>query len=160
MFKLPAVSSEPVLIEGLPVLKIQNLPSFVVLPESYPANVKMTTSQFSNLDKADYVLINTFYKLEMEVVDIMSKICPILTIGPTIPSTYLDRRVENDSDYDLDLFELEANISIDWLSTKQIGSVVSVSFGSIASHQSEKQMEEIWMGLKEKQFSFLVGSQR
>jgi pathogen-inducible salicylic acid glucosyltransferase len=62
------VSSTPVLIEGLPLLlELQDLPTFVVLPDSYPANVKMTMSQFANLDKADWILINTFYKLECEV---------------------------------------------------------------------------------------------
>ncbi|KAB5548096.1 hypothetical protein DKX38_011502 [Salix brachista] len=67
VLKLP-VSSTPVLIEGLPLLlELQDLPSFVAVPDSYPANVKMTMSQFANLDKADRVLINTFYKLENEV---------------------------------------------------------------------------------------------
>ena len=67
VLKLP-VSSTPVLIEGLPfLLELQDLPSFVAVPDSYPANVKMNMSQFANLDKADRVLINTFYKLENEV---------------------------------------------------------------------------------------------
>uniref|UniRef100_A0A6N2LLE2 Uncharacterized protein n=1 Tax=Salix viminalis TaxID=40686 RepID=A0A6N2LLE2_SALVM len=67
VLKLP-VSSTPVLIEGLPfLLELQDLPSFVAVPDSYPANVKMTMSQLANLDKADRVLINTFYKLENEV---------------------------------------------------------------------------------------------
>ncbi|KAJ6418980.1 hypothetical protein OIU84_029142 [Salix udensis] len=66
VLKLP-VSSTPVLIEGLPfLLELQDLPSFVAVPDSYPANVKMTMSQFANLDKADRVLINTFYKLVNE----------------------------------------------------------------------------------------------
>ncbi|KAJ6941950.1 hypothetical protein NC652_007896 [Populus alba x Populus x berolinensis] len=64
--KMP-VSSTPVLIEGLPLLlELQDLPTFVVLLDSYPANVKMTMSQFANLDKADWILIDTFYKLECE----------------------------------------------------------------------------------------------
>jgi pathogen-inducible salicylic acid glucosyltransferase len=67
VLKMP-VSSTPVLIEGLPLLlELQDLPTFVVLPDSYPANVKMIMSQFANLDKADWILINTFYKLECEV---------------------------------------------------------------------------------------------
>ena len=59
---------QPQLIEGLPLLlELQDLPTFVVLPDSYSANVKMTMSQFANLDKVDWILINTFYKLECEV---------------------------------------------------------------------------------------------
>ncbi|XP_034896854.1 UDP-glycosyltransferase 74F2-like [Populus alba] len=68
VLKMP-VSSTLVLIEGLPLLlELQDLPTFFVLPDSYPANVKMTMSQFANLDKADWILINTFYKLELYVI--------------------------------------------------------------------------------------------
>jgi hypothetical protein len=51
------------------LLEFQDLQTFVVLPDSYPANVKKTMSQFANLDKADWILINTFYKLECQVGD-------------------------------------------------------------------------------------------
>ncbi|KAK4854686.1 hypothetical protein QYF36_000204 [Acer negundo] len=44
----------------------------------------MVLNQFSNADKAHFVLVNTFYNLEQEVVDSMSKFCPLLTIGPTM----------------------------------------------------------------------------
>ncbi|KAJ6419521.1 hypothetical protein OIU84_029592 [Salix udensis] len=149
------VSSTPVLIEGLPLLlELQDLPSFVAEPDSYPANAKMTMSQFANLDKADRVLINTFYKLENEVVDTMSKACPLLTIGPTIPSIYLDERIEDEDDYGISLCEIDASLCINWLSTKPTGSVVYVSFGSCAAVSNE-QMEEIAWGLKRSNFHFL-----
>lgn len=154
VLKMP-VSSTPVLIEGLPLLlELQDLPTFVVLPDSYPANVKMIMSQFANLDKADWILINTFYKLECEVVDTMSKVCPLLTIGPTIPSIYLDKSIEDEDDYGISLCEIDASLSINWLSTKPTASVVYVSFGSCAT-LSSKQMEEIAWGLKRSNFHFL-----
>lgn len=84
----------------------------------------------------------------------MSKvISPLLTIGPTIPSIYLDKRIENDKDYDLNLFKLDSSSS-NWLSSKPPGSVVYVSFGSMA-YLSIKQMEELAMGLKQTNFNFL-----
>ena len=84
----------------------------------------------------------------------MSKaISPMLTIGPTIPSIYLDKRVENDEDYDLNLFKLDTT-STSWLSTKPPGSVVYVSFGSMAN-LSINQMEELAWGLKQTNFYFL-----
>ncbi|KAI9391780.1 hypothetical protein POPTR_007G140600v4 [Populus trichocarpa] len=145
---------QPVLIEGLPLLlELQDLPTFVVLPDSYPANVKMTMSQFANLDKADWILINTFYKLECEVVDTMSKVCPLLTIGPTIPSIYLDKSIEDEDDYGISLCEIDASLSINWLRTKPTTSVVYMSFGSCAT-LSSKQMEEIAWGLKRSNFHF------
>ncbi|KAL3598076.1 hypothetical protein D5086_005994 [Populus alba] len=111
-------------------------------------------SQFANLDKADCILINTFYKLECEVVDTMPKVCPLLTIGPTIPSIYLDKSIDDEDDYGISLCEIDASLSINWLSTKPTASVVYVSFGSCAT-LSNKQMEEIAWGLKRSNFHFL-----
>ncbi|KAH8502256.1 hypothetical protein H0E87_013809 [Populus deltoides] len=119
-------------------------------------------SQFANLDKVDWILINTFYKLECEVVDAMSKVCPLLTIGPTIPSTYLDKSIEDEDDYGISLYEIDTSLSINWLSTKPIASVVYVSFGSCAT-LSSKQMEEIAWGLKRSNFHLLwvvMGSEK
>jgi pathogen-inducible salicylic acid glucosyltransferase len=84
----------------------------------------------------------------------MSKVCRILTIGPTLPSFYLDNRVENDMDYGLNLFDLDASRTTNWLSNKPKGSVVYVSFGSAACVE-EKQMHEIAWGLKESNCYFL-----
>ncbi|KAJ6908758.1 hypothetical protein NC651_018971 [Populus alba x Populus x berolinensis] len=111
-------------------------------------------SQFANLDKADWILINTFYKLSVRVVDTMSKVCPLLTIGPTIPSIYLDKSIDDEDDYGISLCEIDASLSINWLSTKPTGSVVYVSFGSCAT-LNNKQMEEIAWGLKRSNFHFL-----
>ncbi|XWS13100.1 hypothetical protein CRYUN_Cryun36dG0008600 [Craigia yunnanensis] len=66
---------------------------------------------------------------------------------------FLDKRVENDKDYDFNLFKLDSN-STKWLSTKPTGSVVYVSFGSMAN-LSINQMEELAWGLKQTNFYFL-----
>ncbi|XWS09463.1 hypothetical protein CRYUN_Cryun40dG0086700 [Craigia yunnanensis] len=148
------VSSVPVSIPGLPLLELRDMPSFIYVAGSYPSYCEMVLNQFSNADKADFILVNSFYKLEHEAVDSMLKvISPLLTIGPTIPSIYLDKRVENDEDYDLNLFKLDSS-STSWLSTKPPGSVVYVSFGSMAN-LSINQMEELAWGLKQTNFYFL-----
>ncbi|XP_022734282.1 UDP-glycosyltransferase 74F2-like [Durio zibethinus] len=147
LLSLP-VSSVPVSLPGLPLLDLRDLPSYIYVAGSYPSYFKLVLNQFSNAEKADFILINTFYKLEQEAVDSMSKvISPLLTIGPTIPSMYLDKRVENDKDYDLNLFKLDST-STKWLSNKPPGSVVYVSFGSMAN-LSINQMEELAWGLKQ-----------
>ncbi|KAF7149590.1 hypothetical protein RHSIM_Rhsim02G0086400 [Rhododendron simsii] len=61
------VSSLPVLIPGLPLLELEDMPSFIYVHGSYPAYFEMVLSQFSNVEKADYVVVNTFYKLEEKV---------------------------------------------------------------------------------------------
>ncbi|CAB4288911.1 unnamed protein product [Prunus armeniaca] len=86
-------------IPGLHMLEPQDLPSYFSVPGSYPAYLEMVMNQYSNLHEADFIFANSFYKLEQQVVDSMSKVCRMLTIGPTIPSTYLDNRIEDNKEY-------------------------------------------------------------
>lgn len=153
LLSLP-ITSATVSIPGLPLLESRDMPSFINVPGSYPAYFKMLLDQFSNTEKVDYILINTFYKLEAEAVDTISKVCPTLTIGPTVPSRYLDKRIEDDDYYNLDLFTLHASISTNWISNKPPRSVVYVAFGSI-SNLCEKQIEELSWGLKNSNYYFL-----
>ncbi|KAM1072116.1 hypothetical protein FF1_017427 [Malus domestica] len=136
------------------VLEPRDFPSFISVPGSYPAYFEMVLNQFSNTHKADFNFVNTFYKLEQEAVESMSKDCPnLLTIGPTIPSFYLDNSIKDDKDYGVHLFKFDSTCT-DWLNTKPAGSVVYVAFGSMAN-LSDKQMEELAFGLKESGFHFL-----
>ncbi|XP_050379450.1 UDP-glycosyltransferase 74F2-like [Argentina anserina] len=138
---------------GLHILEPQDMPSFFSVPGSYPAYSELVLNQFSHIEKADFIFANTFYKLEEEVVDSMSQVCPMLTIGPTIPSAYLDNSIEDDKGYGFSLFEIDS-FCTDWLNTKPPGSVVYVAFGSMAS-LSDKQMKELALGLKATNFHFL-----
>lgn len=61
-FKDPRLS-----FPGLPPLEPSETPSFVYSPGTYPAFYDMVVDQFSNVEQADYVLVNTFYELEKEV---------------------------------------------------------------------------------------------
>lgn len=78
----------------------------------------------------------------------------IKTIGPTIPSMYLDKRLEEDKDYGFGLFNPNADACIKWLDSKEVGSVVYLSFGSLANLRNE-QMEELAEGLKRSNCNFL-----
>lgn len=131
-------------LPGLPPLQVSELPSFVSLYGSSPAWFDVVVSQFSNVDGADWVLFNIFYELEREVVDWMSKFWNVLTIGPTVPSLYLDKRLSDDKDYGMSLFKPNASASLSWLSSKPKFSVVYVSFGSFASLGVEQMAELAW----------------
>ncbi len=67
LLKLPVSSTVPVSIPGMPLLELQDMPSFIYVSGSYPAYFEMLLRQFSNTDKADLIVVNTFYKLEAEV---------------------------------------------------------------------------------------------
>ncbi|KAH9782711.1 UDP-glycosyltransferase 74F2 [Citrus sinensis] len=153
LLKLP-VPSTTVSIPGLPLLELQDMPSFIGVQGQYSAYFEMVLNQFSNADRADLLFVNTFYELESEVADSMAKFCPMLTIGPTIPSFYLDSRIQNDNGYDLNLFTLDKSICINWLNKKPERSVVYVAFGSLAC-LANKQVEELAWGLKKSSFYFL-----
>lgn len=72
----------------------------------------------------------------------------VMAIGPTVPSMYLDKQVEDDTDYGLSLWKKEKEACNKWLQDKEAGSVVYISFGSVVN-LSEEQTEEIARALKE-----------
>ncbi|KAI3881216.1 hypothetical protein MKX03_015921 [Papaver bracteatum] len=142
-------------VPGLASLEPHELPSFVYKPDSYPAILATVTEQFSNIDEADWLLFNTYDKLEEEAVKWMAKQSHtrMTTIGPTLPSFYLDKRLE-DTDYGLHLFPPNSDACMKWLETKEVASVVYVSFGSLAA-LGEEQMEEIAWGIRNSNYHFL-----
>ncbi|CAK7322792.1 unnamed protein product [Dovyalis caffra] len=77
-----------------------------------------------------------------------------MPIGPMIPSVYLDKQLEDDKEYGLSLFKPDLGGCMDWLDSKETGSVVYVSFGSLAAIGYE-QMAEIAWGLKGSDCYFL-----
>ncbi|KAI9111234.1 hypothetical protein K1719_017845 [Acacia pycnantha] len=67
---------------------------------------------------------------------------------------FLDKRLKDDYAYGFSFYKEEDEACMKWLNDKPSGSVVYVSFGSIAALQSE-QMEEIACGLKDSRSYFL-----
>ncbi|RZC61293.1 hypothetical protein C5167_023043 [Papaver somniferum] len=150
------VTNSDVLIPGLPIpLQVSDLPSFLSVPGTYPAYLNLVLNQFINAEEADWIFINSFDTLEVQVVDWMTKAFPQLRmIGPTVPSAYLDNRIKDDNDYGLNLFQPDSNTCMNWLNSRANGTVVYVSFGSMAE-LSKEQMEELAMGLIGSNFYFL-----
>ncbi|XVF32010.1 hypothetical protein REPUB_Repub17cG0044500 [Reevesia pubescens] len=101
---------------------------------------------FSNVDRADWVIFKIFYELEKEAVDWMSKFWKVMTVGPTIPSMYLDKTLENEKDHGMifNLFKPNTSAYMSWLNGKPKGSVIYVSFGSLASAGDEQMAELVW----------------
>ncbi|XP_048140833.1 mogroside IE synthase-like isoform X2 [Rhodamnia argentea] len=145
------VLSDPPLMS---VLRLNDFPSFVADVHKYPAILKIVLGQFSNIQKAKWLLFNTFTELEYELVNWMGNQWSMMTVGPTIPSVYMDKRLEDDIDYGLSLFKPEAEACLRWLDSKPPRSTVYVSFGSLAS-LGEDQMAELASGLRSMKSHFL-----
>ncbi|KAF3947430.1 hypothetical protein CMV_026432 [Castanea mollissima] len=139
---------------GLPKPGFPNLSSLGSDTGPYPPVVRLILNQFSNIEQADWVLFNSFDKLEEEVVKWMANLWPVRTIGPTVPSFYLDKRVDDDTDYGFNLYKPKSESCMSWLNTKEPGSVVYVSFGSVASLNAEQMTEMAW-ALRQTSYNFL-----
>lgn len=84
----------------------------------------------------------------------MKKLWNVVTRGPTLPSFYLDKRVENDNEYGFNIHKPNSSSCIEWLDNKKTGSVVYVSFGS-AANLSAEQIAEVADALKQSNITFL-----
>nr|AMQ26133.1 UDP-glycosyltransferase 3 [Pueraria montana var. lobata] len=153
LLELPLTQTE-YLLPGLPKLEAGDLPSFLNKYGSYPGYFHVVVNQFSNIDKADWVLANTFYELEQGVVDWLVKIWPLKPIGPCLPSIYLDKRLQDDKEYGVSMYNPNTEACIKWLDDKPKGSVVYVSFGSMGG-LNEEQTEELAWGLRDSGSYFL-----
>ena len=72
----------------------------------------------------------------------MAKICLLKTIGPTLPSAYLNKRLGDDKDYSLNMLKLVTSACMEWLGNKPNGSIVYASYGTFTKLEP-KQMEEV-----------------
>ncbi|XP_075660610.1 mogroside I-E synthase-like [Castanea sativa] len=152
-FTLPLQEPE-VSLPSLPLLRIDDMPSFISQPGLYPFLLKVCLEMYHNFHEVNWVFCNSFDKLEEEVVSWISSQWPIKNIGPTIPSMYLDKRLKDDKNYNLSLFKPNVDACMKWLDSKDTGTVVYVSFGSMAA-LGEEQMEELALGLKRSNRYFL-----
>lgn len=90
----------------------------------------------------------------IQIVEWLSKLWRVRTIGPTVPSVYLDKRLETDSGYGFHIYKPNTTTCLSWLNTQKTGSVVYVSYGSAAS-LSVEQMTQIAEALRRCSCSFL-----
>nr|AEM43005.1 UDP-glucosyltransferase [Siraitia grosvenorii] len=133
----------------MPVLKHDEIPSFLHPSFPAPAFRRVMLDQFENLSKASCILMDSFYELEAEVVDYMSKICPIKTVGPLFknPSLLSAGAVRGD-------FFKPVDDCISWLDSRPDSSVVYISLGSVVQ-MNPAQVDEMVYGLLESGVSFL-----
>ncbi|XP_074322444.1 UDP-glucosyltransferase 74AE2-like isoform X4 [Apium graveolens] len=137
---------------SIPITEIRDFPKDLL--GVHPGVSDLLTGQFSHVQKDDWILFNTFLELENEVVNWLSSKWKIMTIGPSVPSMFLDKRLADDRDYGLSLFKPDGDACIKWLDGKDSDSVVYVSFGSLANLEQD-YMDEIAWGLLDSKCSFI-----
>ncbi|XP_077224062.1 mogroside I-E synthase-like [Tasmannia lanceolata] len=143
----------PQMVHGVPQLGISDLPSLVSAPDSYPFILESVLNQFSNLENADMVLVNSFEKLEGEVVSWLEGLLRVSTIGPAVPS--IDNIINGDENHcSVNLWDPNSHTCMKWLDARPIGSVVYVAFGSLAELEAV-QMEELARGLRGTNYYYL-----
>ncbi|GMN34602.1 hypothetical protein TIFTF001_042086 [Ficus carica] len=158
--KDPSSEESRTTLPGLPwKFTRRDLPSFMDAANTYSFVMPLFKDQFEIFDckiKNLKILINTFDELEPEALKAIGEI-KMIGIGPLIPSAFLDEKDPSDTSFGGDLFPCskdEDQNYIEWLNSKPEGSVVYVSFGSIAV-LSRAQMEEIGKGLLDSGRPFL-----
>ncbi|XP_004137100.3 gallate 1-beta-glucosyltransferase [Cucumis sativus] len=134
-------------IPSLPLLKHDEIPSFLLPDKPLHVIGKAILGQFWNLSKPFCILIDTFEELESEIVDFMSKKFPIKTVGPLFKHCgEIKTKISGDC--------LKIDDCMEWLDSKPKGSVIYVSFGSVV-YLKQEQVDEIAYGLVDSGFYFL-----
>ncbi|KAA0056290.1 UDP-glycosyltransferase 74E2-like [Cucumis melo var. makuwa] len=133
---------------GFPALRSSDISTFLSDPTKHVTTIEFMTKQFAALDEADWVFINSFDSLEPQESVWIKKQLPFISIGPMIPSIYLNGWLPKDKDYGLSMFEPNNEDStMKWIDSQEKSSIVYVSFGSL-TEAKEELMEEVAWGLK------------
>ncbi|KAF6999027.1 hypothetical protein CFC21_015101 [Triticum aestivum] len=123
-----------------------DVPPFVAAPAWYPAFTESALSQFDGLDQADHVLVNSFRDLEPMEADYMQSKWRAKTVGPTLPSFYLDDdRLLSNKAYGFNLVS-STSPCMAWLDKQAPCSVLLASYGTVANLETT-QLEELGHGL-------------
>lgn len=135
-------------LPGLPAgLKPRDFPTYLTEERgSFPVYAELALNQLQELTSADYVLVNSFYELQPEEAEYMASTWGAVTVGPTVPSAYLDNRVPDDASYGLELHVPMAAACRAWLDGRPNSSVAYVSFGSLVT-LTEAQTAQLAEGL-------------
>ncbi|KAJ6692456.1 GLUCOSYL/GLUCURONOSYL TRANSFERASES [Salix purpurea] len=132
----------------MPLLKYDEVPSFLYPTTPYAFLRRAILGQYKNLDKPFCILMETFEELEPELIQHMSEIFPIKAVGPLFRNPKVPKTTVQGDFW-------KADDCIEWLDTKPPSSVVYVSFGSVVELKQD-QWNEIAHGLLNSGVSFLL----
>ncbi|KAI3459868.1 hypothetical protein Pfo_016531 [Paulownia fortunei] len=134
-------------IPGVQPIRTKDLMSYIQYPDAVPVLIKVVVKAFEQVKNADFILCNTVQELESESLSALNQKQPTYAIGPInfftdFTKTVVEKSLWPESD------------CTHWLNSKPPGSVLYISFGSIA--QINKQdIREIAHGLLLSQVNFI-----
>ncbi|KAL2935228.1 UDP-glycosyltransferase 86A1 [Bienertia sinuspersici] len=143
----PDTRKDPIdYIPGISSIEPNDLMSYLQDKDISTNMHKLIFQAFEDVRLADYVLCNTVQELEPNTISALQSLMPFYSIGPLFPSKTLQNVVSPS-------LWAESNCS-EWLGPKPNGSVLYVSFGSLASFTKDDVME-IAYGLMESNITFI-----
>ncbi|GLJ04778.1 hypothetical protein SUGI_0003140 [Cryptomeria japonica] len=148
-------SNDVVVIPAIGEMRMADLPSAFFPPLLVTGNLDDNLSFVEGFNGASWVILNTFDELEDKAMNYLREAnVPVCTVGPAIPSAFLDGRNSEDTQFGGSPWEEETEECMEWLQSKPPHSVVYVSFGSVATI-SAQQIREIGRGLQRSGQNFL-----
>eukprot|EP01018_Ginkgo_biloba_P035941 Gb_31207 [translate_table: standard] len=148
----PERMPETVTIPGVGELNLADIPRQFFPPSYASGALAYYFKQLDSVADASWVLGNSFYELEPQTIDYIRTIIPFRSIGPSIPSAFLDGG--NPEDREAGGNRWEAAECMQWLDAKPPFSVVYISFGSITVISAE-QIHELAMGIRNSRQNFV-----
>ncbi|XP_020267001.1 LOW QUALITY PROTEIN: putative UDP-glucose glucosyltransferase, partial [Asparagus officinalis] len=140
LVEFPSVENPDVAVSlpGLPTLRPDELPTFMLPSNPYKSLTEVILSQFRNIQKANWVLLNSFQELEHDAIKSLSDKLPLIPVGPLVDDN-------SNSEINGDLWK-SADDCVQWLDIQLPNSVVYVSLGSVV-RLTETEMTEMANGL-------------
>ncbi|KAI3789205.1 hypothetical protein L2E82_01995 [Cichorium intybus] len=135
-------------VPNMPVLKSDEIQTFLHPSSPYGYVARYILRQFRSLSKMYCVLMETYEELEDELIKNMSQVCQIRTVGPLFKNPLLKTTANITGDL------IKADDCLEWLDSKDPSSVVYISFGSQVIVKQE-QLTEMAYGVLNSGVSFL-----
>ncbi|KAA8518729.1 hypothetical protein F0562_016497 [Nyssa sinensis] len=133
-------------IPGVRSIEPKDLMSFLQEIDTSTGLHRMIFKSFEEVKRADFIICNTVEEFECETISALHKKQPTFAIGPIFPTSFTKSIVATSLWSESDCTQ--------WLNTKSRGSVLYVSFGSLAN-VSKKDIVEIAHGLLLSRVNFI-----
>jgi len=140
-------------IPGLRNFRLKDLPDFIRTTDPNDLMLEFIFEMVDRFHRASAIVFNTSNELERDVMNALySMFSSLYTIGPF--ASFLNQSQQNHLEsLDSNLWK-EDTKCLEWLESKETGSVVYVNFGSISIMSREKLLEFAW-GLANSKKPFL-----